>query len=83
MSKKGGMMAKNIHDCHADDDVQTDEDCRQNAIRCQQRSFRQAFTKFTEDGISEIEKREQVKNRHLEGRYHLKTIKFSGYSSDE
>lgn len=43
MQKRGGLMARHIHDATADDDVQTDNECRENAVRCQKRSLRLAF----------------------------------------
>ena len=41
-------MSRNIHDTNADDDVQTDSECRENAIRHQKKNLKVAFQKFTE-----------------------------------
>lgn len=49
MSKKGGLMARHIHDANADDDVQTDDECRENASRMQKRNLQKAVTRFVEE----------------------------------
>jgi hypothetical protein len=62
-------MTKYIHHCVADDDVQTDEDCRQNAIRSQQRSLKAALMRFTDDSPRRSAQKVMVKNLALGPRY--------------
>jgi hypothetical protein len=78
MSKKGGLMGKHIHDAVADDDCQTDEECRGNAIRCQQRNMRSAIYRFVD--LSPEGAKYQVKNLDLTNRYkHCEQGKVSAY----
>lgn len=80
-------MARNIHDANADDDVQTDNECRENAIRHQRKNMKTAFSRFTEmPSPSFSQQKQQVKNLDLNERYeHCKKGKVSKWveSDDE
>lgn len=68
LQKRNGMMARNIHDATADDDVQTDQECRENAIRHQRKSLKAGIQKFTDSPALSAQKI-QVKNLDLSERY--------------